>query len=94
MSAYEYDFPKTTKKEFILAVLGGLFAPVLVLFLVARLFFGIQAGHIDDPEVKQPAAAEAAKPAEDDEDAADEGQADAEAPAAEEPAADEGEKGE
>ncbi|MCB5185206.1 hypothetical protein LG201_08310 [Methylobacillus gramineus] len=92
MSAQEYDFPKTTKKEFILAVLGGLFAPVLVLFLVARLFFGIQASHIDDPEVKQPTAAEAAKPAEDGE--ADEDAADAEAPVAEEPAAAEGEKSE
>lgn len=83
MSAQEYDFPKTTKKEFILATLGGLFAPVLVLFLVARLFFGIQASHIDDPEVEAPtAAAAAAKPAADDADEAEPAEAEAEAPAA------------
>lgn len=80
MSAHELDFPKTTKKEFILATLGGLFAPVLVLFLVARLFFGIQASHIDDPEVQAPAAAAAAQPAADDAEEAE--PAEAEAPAA------------
>ncbi|SNR88635.1 hypothetical protein SAMN05192560_1584 [Methylobacillus rhizosphaerae] len=71
MSAHEHDFPATTKKQFILATLGSLFPPVLVLFLVARLFFSIQATHIDDPVAPQkPAAAEAAKSADtvDDED--------------------------
>lgn len=82
MSAHEHDFPATTKKQFILAAIGSLFPPVLVLFLVARLFFSIQATHIDDPVAPQkPAATEAAKSA----DAADKDQDDA--PAA--PAADE-----
>lgn len=80
MSAHEYDFPKTTKKQFILATLGVLFAPLLVLFLVARLFFGIQSGLVDDPVVEQkPEAAAAAKPADSEEDADDEAPA---APAA------------
>ncbi|MCB5191248.1 hypothetical protein LG198_10965 [Methylobacillus arboreus] len=83
MSAHEYDFPKTTKTQFILATLGALFAPLLVLFLVARLFLGIQASHIDDPDVPQKPPAEAAKPADagasDDENAADEPAADAQA---------------
>ncbi|MDR5170509.1 hypothetical protein ACKF11_01020 [Methylobacillus sp. Pita2] len=87
MSAHEYDFPKTTKTQFILAALGALFAPLLVLFLVARLFFGIQSGLVDDPVVEQkPETAAAAKPAdtasEDEDDADDE-------PAAEAPTADE-----
>lgn len=80
MSAHEYDFPKTTKKQFILATLGTLFAPLLVLFLVARLFFGIQSGLVDDPVVEEkPETAAAAK-------SADSEDTDDEAPAA--PAAD------
>ncbi len=80
MSAHEYDFPKTTKKQFILATLGTLFAPLLVLFLVARLFFGIQSGLVDDPVVEQkPEAAAAAKSADSEDDDADEAPA---APAA------------
>ncbi len=82
MSAHEYDFPKTTKKQFILAALGTLFAPLLVLFLVARLFFGIQSGLVDDPVVEQkPEATAAAKSADSEDDDADADEAPA-APAA------------
>ena len=63
MSAHDHDFPETTKTQFILATLGALFAPLLVLFLVARLFLSIDATHIDDPVESQTPAAEAAKPA-------------------------------
>lgn len=89
MSAHEYDFPKTTKTQFILAALGALFAPLLVLFLVARLFFGIQSGLVDDPVVEQkPETAAAAKPADTASEDEDEDDADDE-PAAEAPTADE-----
>lgn len=63
MSAHEYEFPKTTKTQFILAALGGLFPPLLVLFLVARLFFGIQSELIDDPVVEEKPEAAAVAPA-------------------------------
>jgi cytochrome c5 len=52
-----HEFPKTTVKQFVLATLGGLFAPALVAFLIYKLVAGIQATHIEDAD---PAAAEAA----------------------------------
>lgn len=87
MSAHDHDFPETTKTQFILATLGALFAPLLVLFLVARLVLSIDASHIDDPVASQTPAVELAKPAAS---ASDDGSAedndDADEPAA--PAAD------
>lgn len=63
MSAHDHDFPETTKTQFILATLGALFAPLLVLFLVARLLLSIDASHIDDPVEVQTPAIESAAPA-------------------------------
>lgn len=48
MSAHDHDFPKTTVLQFVLALLGGLFAPGLVIFLIVKLMLGIQATHIED----------------------------------------------
>jgi cytochrome c5 len=50
MSAHDHDFPKTTVKQFVLALLGGLFAPALVIFLLFKLVTGIQATHIEDSD--------------------------------------------
>lgn len=46
MTAHEEDFPKTTVSEFLAALLGCLFAPGLVIFLVVKLILAIQATHI------------------------------------------------
>ena len=46
MSAHEEDFPKTTVSQFALALLGGLFAPGLVIFMIIKLVLAIQATHI------------------------------------------------
>jgi len=43
-----HEFPKTTVKQFVLALLGGLFAPALVFFLIYKLMIGIQATQIED----------------------------------------------
>lgn len=51
-----HEFPKTTARQVVLALLGGFFAPVLVFFLVYKLMAGIQATHIED---KDTAAADA-----------------------------------
>lgn len=56
MSEQHHDFPKTTVSQVILAVLGGLVAPALVIFLVVKLLLGIQATHIDDKDAAATAA--------------------------------------
>jgi len=50
MSDHDHDFPKTTVSQFVLALLGGLFAPGLVIFLIIKLVLGIQATHIQDTD--------------------------------------------
>ncbi|HEY8119497.1 MAG TPA: c-type cytochrome [Methylophilaceae bacterium] len=64
MSEQHHDFPKTTVSQVILATLGGLIAPLLVIFLVIKLLMGIQATHIDDADAAIAAAtvAERIKP--------------------------------
>lgn len=59
-----HDFPKTTVTQFTLATLGGLFAPLLVIFLIFKLVSGIQATHVEDTDVKaaDAAVAERIKP--------------------------------
>src|SRR5690606_14719243 len=51
MGEQHHDFPKTTPLQVILAVLGGLIAPALAIFLVVKLVLGIQATHIEDGAV-------------------------------------------
>jgi cytochrome c5 len=52
MSDHKYDFPKTTVRQVVLAVLGGLFAPLLVIVMIVRLLIGIEATHIPDANAK------------------------------------------
>lgn len=52
MSDHKYDFPKTTVRQVLLAVLGGLFAPLLVIVMIVRLLVGIEATHIPDVDAK------------------------------------------
>lgn len=46
----QHDFPKTTPAQFIISLLGGLFAPALVIFLVVKMLLGIQASHLGDSD--------------------------------------------
>jgi cytochrome c5 len=57
MGQQHHDFPKTTVSQVILATLGGLFAPVLVIFLVVKLLLGIQANYLEDADPAPVAAA-------------------------------------
>lgn len=59
-----HEFPKTTVKQFVLATLGGLFAPALVAFLIYKLVVGIQATHIEEENAvaQDTAVAERIKP--------------------------------
>ena len=50
MSGQHHDFPKTTVTQFLLALLGGLLAPLLVFFLLFKLIMGIQARHVSDTD--------------------------------------------
>jgi cytochrome c5 len=50
MSAHDHDFPKTTTTQFVLALLGGLFAPGLVIFMIIKLVLGFQATHLVDSD--------------------------------------------
>lgn len=61
MSAHDHDFPKTTVTQFVLALLGGLFAPALVIFLIVKLVMGIQATHIEEADAAKAAEAQVAK---------------------------------
>jgi cytochrome c5 len=53
----EHEFPPTSVKQIVLAVLGGIIAPALVLFLIAKLVLGVDATHT--PEDVKLAAAQA-----------------------------------
>lgn len=50
MSAQDKNMPKTTVSKFLLALVGGLLAPGLVIFLIVKLMMGIQATHIEDSD--------------------------------------------
>lgn len=56
MSAHDHDFPKTTVTQFVFALLGGLFAPGLVIFMIIKLVLGIQATHLVDTDAAVAAA--------------------------------------
>ena len=56
MSEQQHDFPKTTPAQFIVSLLGGLFAPALVIFLVVKLLLGIQASHLEDSDAANASA--------------------------------------
>lgn len=50
MSEHDHDFPATSVSQVVLAILGGLIAPTLVIVLIAKLLMGIEATHIADPD--------------------------------------------
>lgn len=52
----QHDFPKTTPAQFIISLLGGLFAPALVIFLVVKMLLGIQASHLEDNDLANASA--------------------------------------
>ena len=47
----QHDFPKTTPAQFIISLLGGLFAPALVIFLVVKMLLGIRGSHLEDNDL-------------------------------------------
>ncbi|MDR2874437.1 MAG: c-type cytochrome [Methylobacillus sp.] len=61
-----HDFPKTTVTQFVLALLGSLFAPLIAIILVVMYIVGIQATHIESktpaPTGNNTAVAERIKP--------------------------------
>lgn len=50
MSDQHQELPKTRISQVLIAILGSLIAPVLVLALIFKLVMGISASHIPDPE--------------------------------------------
>ncbi len=48
----QHDFPKTTVKQVVLAILGGLVAPLLVITMIVMMVMGIQANHLPDDSQK------------------------------------------
>lgn len=60
----DHDFPPTTVAQFLIATVGGLLMPLLVIFLIAKLVCGIQAKHIadTDPAIANNAVVERIKP--------------------------------
>lgn len=59
----EHEFPPTSVKQIVLAVLGGIIAPALVLFLIAKLVLGVDATHIpEDIKLAATQAEERIKP--------------------------------
>ncbi len=48
MSEHGYDFPKTTGLQVVLAILGALIAPTLVIVMIAKLFLTVDANHLAD----------------------------------------------
>ncbi|MDZ4099576.1 MAG: c-type cytochrome [Methylophilaceae bacterium] len=52
----DHDFPKTNMSQVLIAIIGSLIAPVLVIILIVKLFMGIDESQIPDAD---PAAAQA-----------------------------------
>jgi cytochrome c5 len=50
MSEHDHDFPATSVSQVVLAIVGALIAPTLVLVLIAKLLMGVEATHIADPD--------------------------------------------
>lgn len=56
----DHEFPPTTVGQFVLALLGALFAPLLVIVMVVNLLLGVNASHISDSQSAAPAQVESA----------------------------------
>jgi cytochrome c5 len=59
----DHDFPPTTVGQFVLALLGGLIAPLLVIVMLVNMVLDINASHIvDEPKVVATKVEENIKP--------------------------------
>ena len=59
----DHDFPPTTVGQFVLALLGGLIAPLLVIVMLVNMVLDINASHIaDEPKVAAAKVEENLKP--------------------------------
>lgn len=59
----DHDFPPTTVGQFVLALLGGLIAPLLVIVMLVNMVLDINASHIvDEPKVVAAKVEENVKP--------------------------------
>ncbi|MDP2247061.1 MAG: c-type cytochrome [Nitrosomonadales bacterium] len=50
MSDQDHDFPKTNISQVLIAIVGSLIAPVLVIILIVKLFMGIDESQIPDAD--------------------------------------------
>lgn len=50
MSEHSHDFPATSVSQVVIAILGALIAPGLVIVLIVKLFMGINASHLEDAD--------------------------------------------
>ena len=59
----EHEFPPTPVSQVVLAILGGIFAPTLVIVLIAKLFMTVESTHApEDPKVAATQVEERIKP--------------------------------
>ena len=59
----EHEFPPTPVSQVVLAILGGIFAPTLVIVLIAKLFMTVETTHVpEDPKVAAAQVEERIKP--------------------------------
>ena len=59
----EHEFPPTPVSQVIVAILGGIFAPTLVIVLIAKLFMTVETTHVpEDPKLAATQIEERIKP--------------------------------
>lgn len=59
----EHEFPPTPVSQVVVAILGGIFAPTLVIVLIAKLFMTVESTHApEDPKVAAAQIEERIKP--------------------------------
>ena len=59
----EHEFPPTPVSQVVLAILGGIFAPTLVIVLIAKLFMTVDSTHVpEDPKLAAAKIEERIKP--------------------------------
>ena len=64
MSEHHDEMTKTTPMQVVIATVGGLFAPLIAIFLIVQLVLGIQASHVNKeaPDALAQRVAERIKP--------------------------------
>ncbi len=59
----EHEFPPTPVSQVVVAILGGIFAPTLVIVLIAKLFMTVETTHVpEDPKLAATQIEERIKP--------------------------------